>query len=201
MMSTESVSLCEDLEILTRPTEKQIMELWESRLSIPEEIQYAFADASPTLDEFLHSLEKRETICFISRDREDNLVSSIWLHDLERDCEGEIRVGWLGGYAFPNCRGYKSIKAFRMMLDYTADCGIQHIHTAIHIDNRKSIACVRNKSMLSFAYVCRYADWTTFGGCLSDAIIMTRDKRDKMLAWLCAQKLASKRLLAQDLLV
>jgi len=200
-MSTGSGNLCEDLEILTRPTEKQIMELWESRLSIPEEIQYAFADASPTRDEFLHSLEKREIICFISRNREGNLVSAIWLHDLERNYEGVIRTGWLGGYAFPNYRGSTSIKAFRMMLDHTVNCGIRHIHTAIHIDNRKSIACVRNKSMLSFTYVCQYADWTTFGGCLSDAIIMTRDKRDKMLAWLCAQKLASKRLLAQDLLV
>ncbi len=95
MMSTISASLCKDLEIVTRPTEKQIMNLWESRLSIPEEIQYAFADASPTLDEFLRGLEKEEILCFLSKNEADDFVSAIWLHDLERDCEGEIRVGWL----------------------------------------------------------------------------------------------------------
>ncbi len=200
-MTVASVGQFADLEILDRPTEQEIMQLWEARLSIPEEIPYAFADASPTLDEFIQRVEKEELICHIARNDAGDLVSAIWLHDLERDCDGEIRVGWLGAYAFPDYRGSMSVKAIRMMLDYAEDYGISHIHTAIHVDNRKSLACARSKSMMSFTYVCKFVDWTTFGGCLSDAIIFTRNQGDKMLAWLCAQNLASKRLLAQELLV
>lgn len=65
-MSRLSTSPDSSIHVITNPTDSQILRLWESRLSNPEEIAYSFADASPTLDEFIEGLNKEEILCLIA---------------------------------------------------------------------------------------------------------------------------------------
>ena len=183
----------DDLTIIAEPTYEMIAHLWASRLSNTSEIPYAFADASPTMDQFIAGLEEGTLRCAFARHQGDPVAAS-WLHDLESDHDGSVRVGWLGGYVFPQYRGRTGVRASQLMLDHFQDLGVHHIHTAVHIANRKSLIFMRSKSMMRFTQVCRYPDWTTFGGVMADAVIMTRNPTDKMLAWLCASRLAAKRL-------
>ncbi len=181
------------LQLVTEPTYEQVALLWQFRLSIPEEMRYAFADVSPTFDEFLTGMESRDILCVLTEDETGEPMTAAWLHDLEQDHEGIVRMGWLGGYAFPNRRGRNSIRATLMMLKYFGDLGVHHIHTAVHVLNRQSQIFVHSKKMLGFTKVCDYANWTAFGGEPADFVIYTRHLQDKMLAWMCANNLVARR--------
>lgn len=194
-------STCDGARIIANPTIDMIATLWKARLSNPEEVTYAFADASPNFDQFVAGLEKEELLCVVATNRHDEFIGAAWLHDLERDHEGTPRIGWIGGYVSPWYRGAQAVGASHLMLNHFHETGIHHIHTAIHVDNRKSQVFLRGKATMAFTYVCIYRNWTTFGGTLSDAVILTRHKTDKMLAWLCANRLASKRMLLQEVSV
>jgi hypothetical protein len=185
------------INLITNPTDNHISMLWRSRISVPEEIRYAFADASPSLDGFIKALKRREILCALAQNQSGTFISACWLHDLELDPDGIPRVGWLGGYVFPGHRGAEAVRASNLILDHFEALGVYHIHTAIHIDNRKSQFFIRSQSMMAFTYVCHYPEWTTFSGLFADALIFTRNPRDKMLAWMCTRKLASQRLLRQ----
>ena len=200
-MGESSSSIRDGIRLISNPTVDLIVTLWEARLSNPEEVKYAFADVSLNLEQFVESLEKQKIRCVLTANNENDLIAASWLHDLERDHEGHDRIGWLGGYVFPSHRGAEAVHASRLMLNHYHDCGIHHIHTAINIDNRKSQVFMRAKGMMAFTVVCVYPDWTMFNGVFKDAVIMTRHKTDKMLAWLCASQLASKRLLLEGLRV
>ena len=200
-MDHASVYLCEDAVLVTNPTESQLVQFWESRLSIPEEISYSFADASPTFGEFICGIKTGTIICAMAATDAGELIAAGWLHDLAHDYADRSRVGWMGGYIFPGYRGAQAVHASHLILDYFEEIGIHHIHTAIHVDNRKSIMFTRGKSMLSFTFVCRFPNWTTFGGHMADAMIFTKHPRDKMLAWLCARQLAHQRTSAQPVSV
>ncbi len=196
-MPTTKDSMSNTLQILEHPSEQDIKILWDARLSASEDIPYAFADASPTMDGFIKGIENEEIICKMTKNDNGEFISAIWLHDLEKDYDGCTRIGWIGAYGFPKYRGKIFARSIRELMEYLESTGIKHIHTAIHAENRRSIAFARNRSAVGMTYVCRYPDWTKFGGKMADALIMTKNEGDKMLAWLCAQKLASKRLLSQ----
>lgn len=181
------------LTLVRHPTESQIHRLWQARLRNPEESQYAFADVSPTLGQFISALAKGEILCLMVQNDQDDLMAASWLHDLVRDRQGQVKMGWTGLYTFPQYRGKPGIEASHMMMDDFYQRGVQHIHAAVHIDNKKALAFTRSKSMLSFTFVGHYANWASFGGRLSDAAIFTRHAGDKRQAWLSAQELAAKR--------
>ena len=196
-MTTVLENSYENISLIAEPTNDILYELWKSRMSVPEETKYAFADASPGFDQFVQGVEKGDILCVLTENENSDLVAASWLHDFERDPEGEPRVAWVGAYVFPGHRGAAAVASSRLVLQYYEDIGIQHLHTAIHIDNRKSQLFARSRSMMAFTFVCRYPEWTTFGGVPSDALIFTWRASDKMLAWMCARKLASERLLSQ----
>ena len=197
-MHTVIENACENISLITEPSIDILSKLWCSRLSIPDEIRYAFADASPGFEQFVEGVDKGEILCALTENENGELVAASWLHDFERDPEGEPRVAWVGAYVFPGHRGAAAVASSRLVLQYYEDIGIQHIHTAIHIDNRKSQLFTRSRSMMAFTFVCQYPEWTTFGGEPADALIFTQHAHDKMLAWMCARKLASQRLLSQE---
>lgn len=182
-----------DVQLVTAPTDEQIAHLWELRLSNPCEVQYAFADVSPTLHEFIAGMESGEILCALTEDATGEIVTATWLHDLEQDHEEITRVGWLGGYAHPKYRGRDSVMAAHLLFDYFEELGVRHIHASVHIRNRPTQLFLRCKSMLGFTKVCDYANWTTFGGEPADFVIYTRYPQDTRLAWACANKLAAKR--------
>lgn len=51
------------LTLVRHPTETQIHQLWQARRRNPEASQYAFADVSPTLGQFISDLAKGEILC------------------------------------------------------------------------------------------------------------------------------------------
>lgn len=181
------------LQLVTAPTYHQMANLWELRLSNPCEVQYAFADVSPTFHEFLDGIERNEILCALMEDATGEIVTAAWLHDLEQDPQKIARVGWLGGYAHPNHRGQHSIMASHLLLNYFEELGVRHIHASVHIKNRPTQLFLRCKSMMGFTKVCDYANWTTFGGEPADFVIYTHQPQDRRLAWTCANKLAAKR--------
>lgn len=160
------------IELITKPSHEQLARWWTARTASPEEVLYAFADDSPGFHQFVEAINRGEIICVMTTTEDGDLTATGWLHDLSVDYAGEPRVGWLGGYVFPHYRGALSIPAIHTILGYFENLGIEHIHTSVRVENRRSIFYIRNRRFMGFTEVCTVPNWSKLRG----GIHVTRDK-------------------------
>jgi RimJ/RimL family protein N-acetyltransferase len=173
------------LMITDRPPVEALHVWWEARQADPA-CAVAFADNAPQNFVGLYTqIVTGAYILYLGCDEEGQVVGAMWLHDLQCDPAGSPHTGWIGAYVLP---AFRQTGLATSMWHQVRAClearGIRHVFAAVHLANIRSQAYATRH--MGLHEVGRFAQFTWFGGVLTDCLIYTLHPEDAAQAWALA---------------
>jgi RimJ/RimL family protein N-acetyltransferase len=184
-MATATLMPTLTLTVTDRPTAEALRTWWDVRQADPA-CALAFADDAPqNFTELRTRIVTGTYILYLVWENAGEVAGAMWLHDIQRDPDGTPHTGWVGAYAFPAFRQTGLATAMWHQVRARLEArGVRHFFAAVHIANTRSQAYATRHMGLHF--VDRFAQFTRFGGVLTDCLIYTLHPEDAADAWAAA---------------
>ena len=172
------------LTVTDQPTSEALQTWWDARQADPD-CALAFADNAPQhFTELCTRIATGAYILYLVCDAGE-VAGAMWLHDIQHDPDGTPHTGWVGAYVIPAFRQTGLATAMWHQVRARLEArGLRHCFAAVHKANTRSQAYATGH--MGLHYVGCFAQFTRFGGVLTDCLIYTLHPEDATDAWAAA---------------
>ncbi len=179
------------LTVTDRSMVEALRTWWDARQADPD-CALAFADNAPqNFTELCTRIITGAYILYLVCDDAGEVAGAMWLHDIQRDPDGTPHTGWVGVYVLPASRQTGLATAMWHQVRARLEArGVRRFFAAVHIANTRSQAYATRH--MGLHVVKRFAQFTRFGGVLTDCLIYTLHPDDAADAWAAAHARAQQ---------